>query len=99
MVPLLIGVSVLGFAMMHLAPGGPTALYTLNPNVTAEDIERIKEAWGLNEGAAHAYKFAALIGKILADLAVRGETRYPIDAFSATRAALSDPAYELALHM
>ena len=49
MVPLLIGVSVLGFAMMHLAPGGPTALYTLNPNVTAEDVERIKEAWGLND--------------------------------------------------
>ena len=48
-VPLLIGVSILGFAMMHLAPGGPTALYTLNPNVTAEDIERIKEAWGLND--------------------------------------------------
>ncbi len=37
--------------------------------------------------------------KILADLAVRGETRYPIEPFSATRAALSDPAYELALHI
>ncbi len=49
MIPLLLGVSVLGFALMHLAPGGPTALYTLNPNVTAEDIERIKEAFGLNE--------------------------------------------------
>jgi peptide/nickel transport system permease protein len=49
MVPLLIGISLLGFAMMHLAPGGPTAVYTLNPNVTAEDIARIKEAWGLND--------------------------------------------------
>ena len=49
MVPLLLGISVLGFSLMHLAPGGPTALYTLNPNVTAEDIERIKEAWGLND--------------------------------------------------
>jgi len=35
MVPLLLGVSVLGFALMHLAPGGTTALYTLNPNVPA----------------------------------------------------------------
>ena len=43
-VPLLIGVSVLGFALMHLAPGGPTAPSTRNPNVTAEDIARIKEA-------------------------------------------------------
>lgn len=49
MIPLLLGVSVLGFSLMHLAPGGPTALYTLNPNVTAEDIERIEDAFGLNE--------------------------------------------------
>ena len=49
MIPLLVGVSILGFALMHLAPGGPTALYTLNPSVTAEDIARIKEAWGLND--------------------------------------------------
>ena len=49
MIPLLIGVSILGFAMMHLAPGGPTALYTTNPNVTAEDVARIKELWGLNK--------------------------------------------------
>jgi len=77
-----------------------SCLYTMPPdrNFTIDFVPgqpRILVA----QGAAHAYKFAALIGKILADLAVRGETRYPIDAFSATRAALSDPAYELALHM
>ncbi len=49
MIPLLIGVSILGFGMMQLAPGGFTALYTLNPNVSSGDIERIEEAWGLNE--------------------------------------------------
>ncbi len=49
MVPLLIGVSILGFGMMHLAPGGPLALYTQNPSVTAEDVERIEELWGLND--------------------------------------------------
>lgn len=48
-VPLLIGVSILGFSLMHLAPGGPTAIYATNPSVTAEDIERIKQAWGLND--------------------------------------------------
>jgi len=55
MVPLLIGVSVLGFGMMHLAPGGPLALYTMNPSVTAEDVERIKELWGLNDPLAVQY--------------------------------------------
>lgn len=48
MIPLLIGVSLLGFGMMQLAPGGFAALYTLNPSVSSQDIERIKEAWGLN---------------------------------------------------
>lgn len=48
-VPLLIGVSVIGFAMMHLAPGGPLAIYTLNPTITAQDIERIKHVFGLDQ--------------------------------------------------
>jgi len=48
MIPLLIGVSLLGFGMMQLAPGGFAALYTLNPSVSSQDIERIKDAWGLN---------------------------------------------------
>jgi sarcosine oxidase len=77
-----------------------SCLYTMPPdrNFTIDFVPgqpRILVA----QGAAHAYKFAALIGKILADLAVRDETGYPIDGFSATRAALSDPAYELALHI
>jgi peptide/nickel transport system permease protein len=48
-VPLLVGVSILGFALMHLAPGGPLAVYTLNPTITVQDIERIKQAFGLDE--------------------------------------------------
>jgi len=48
-IPLLIGVSIIGFAMMHLAPGGPLAVYTLNPTITAQDIERIKHVFGLDQ--------------------------------------------------
>lgn len=46
---LLLGVSVIGFVLMHLAPGGPLALYTLNPTVTVQDIERIKIQFGLDQ--------------------------------------------------
>lgn len=46
---LLFGVSIVGFALMHLAPGGPLAVYTLNPTVTAQDIERIKVLFGLDQ--------------------------------------------------
>ena len=48
-IPLLIGVSIIAFAMMHLAPGGPLAVYTLNPTITAQDIERIKHVFGLDQ--------------------------------------------------
>lgn len=45
---LIVGVSVIGYALMFLAPGGPLAVYTLNPGVTAEDIARIERVMGLD---------------------------------------------------
>ena len=48
-IPLLIGVSIIAFAMMHLAPGGPLAVYTLNPTITVQDIDRIKVVFGLDK--------------------------------------------------
>jgi peptide/nickel transport system permease protein len=48
-IPLLIGVSIIGFALMHLAPGGPLAVYTLNPTITIQDIDRIKVIFGLDQ--------------------------------------------------
>jgi len=44
-------------------------------------------------GAGHAAKFASLIGRILADLALDGATGYPIEAFRADRPALTDPSF------
>lgn len=48
---------------------------------------------GLFVGAGHAAKFAGLIGHILADLAIDGQTGYPIEAFSLDRAAIRDPGF------
>jgi sarcosine oxidase len=45
-------------------------------------------------GAAHAFKFAALIGRIMSELALDGETPLPIDAFTIDRPALRDSAFE-----
>jgi sarcosine oxidase len=44
-------------------------------------------------GAGHAAKFAGLLGRILADIAHRGETTYPIEAFRADRPAITDPDF------
>jgi len=44
-------------------------------------------------GAGHAAKFAALLGHVLADLAIDGESSYPIDSFALDRPAIRDPGF------
>jgi peptide/nickel transport system permease protein len=41
-------VTMIAFSLMHLAPGGPLAVYTLNPTIRAEDIERLERNFGLD---------------------------------------------------
>ena len=47
--PLLALVSVGSFLILKLAPGGPLAAYEANPDVTAADLERLRQAFGLDE--------------------------------------------------
>ena len=54
-IPLLFVVSLIVFALIHAAPGGPLALYLDNPNVRPEDIERLKRAMGLDRPLAAQY--------------------------------------------
>ncbi len=50
-------------------------------------------------GAGHAYKFAALLGKVLSELAIDGRTDYPIEPFTLRRPALTDPHYAGTFHI
>jgi peptide/nickel transport system permease protein len=54
-VPLLVIVSLLVFALIHAAPGGPLALYLDNPNVRPQDIERLRRQMGLDQPLVHQY--------------------------------------------
>ena len=45
---LLVLVTAIAFSLMHLAPGGPLAVYTMNPTLRAEDIARIERNFGLD---------------------------------------------------
>ena len=54
-VPLLLVVSLLVFALIHAAPGGPLALYLDNPNVRPEDIERLRRQMGLDRPLTTQY--------------------------------------------
>jgi peptide/nickel transport system permease protein len=47
-VPLLFVISLVVFALIHAAPGGPLSLYLDNPNVRPEDIARLRRAMGLD---------------------------------------------------
>ncbi len=50
-------------------------------------------------GAGHAYKFSSLLGKILSQLAIDGETEYPIAPFTLNRPAITDPNFEATFHI
>ncbi|WP_372070934.1 ABC transporter permease [Tistrella mobilis] len=45
---LMLLVSVIGFGILHLAPGGPLSQYVLSSNMAQEDIDRITRQLGLD---------------------------------------------------
>ena len=45
---LLLIVSVIGFLVLNLLPGGPLAQFGLDPGMTQDDLDRLKEQLGLN---------------------------------------------------
>lgn len=50
MIPLLIGITLISFIVIQLAPGEPVSLETsLNPKVSAEAVERIRSHYGLDQ--------------------------------------------------
>ena len=46
--PLLLAISLMIFLLMQLIPGGPLAAYENNPNLTPEDLARLKTEFGLD---------------------------------------------------
>ncbi|MDQ6950369.1 MAG: ABC transporter permease [Mariprofundales bacterium] len=50
MVPLLLGITIISFGMMHLAPGEPAVVgNTMNPKVSVNDIERLRSYYQLDQ--------------------------------------------------
>ncbi|BCH21659.1 peptide ABC transporter permease [Mesorhizobium sp. L-8-10] len=45
---LLVIVSIIGFLVLNLIPGGPMSQYALDPGMTQEDLDRLAEQLGLN---------------------------------------------------
>jgi peptide/nickel transport system permease protein len=50
MIPVLLGITIISFGVMKMAPGDPTSLVTdLNPNMNEEAIKRIRAHYGLDQ--------------------------------------------------
>ncbi|MBE0702037.1 MAG: diguanylate cyclase, partial [Afipia sp.] len=45
---LLVIVSIIGFLVLNLIPGGPMSQYALDPGMTQQDMDRLAEQLGLN---------------------------------------------------
>ena len=49
-IPLLLGITIISFVVIHLAPGEPTDLVTdLQPRVSAQAVERLRSLYGLDK--------------------------------------------------
>ena len=91
---------VRGFVADHLPAAGTTeiytktCLYTLTPERDLV-IDRVPDSPGVlvGLGAAHGFKYASVIGRVLAELALEGSTPSAgeISAFRIDRPALLDP--------
>src|SRR5215213_4305757 len=49
MIPLLLGITFMVFAIVNLVPGSPVAQFEANPKMSQDDIERIRSNLGLDE--------------------------------------------------
>jgi peptide/nickel transport system permease protein len=48
-------VSVVGFSILHLAPGGPMAIYAMSPSMSSEDLARLTRDMGLDRPVYEQY--------------------------------------------
>jgi len=56
LIPTFIGITLVCFAVIHLAPGSPTDLQTqMNPDITPQAIEQLNAHYGLDKPLATRY--------------------------------------------
>lgn len=76
-IPLLLGISLISFFIMRLAPGGPLSGLLMNPKVSPADVARIEHAWGLDRPLYIQY-FKWLWAMIRGDWGLSYKTGLPV---------------------
>ncbi len=74
--PLLLVISFTVFLLMNLIPGGPLAAYENNPNISPEDLARLKRELGL-DAPIHMRYWKWLTSVALGDWGISEVTRRP----------------------
>jgi peptide/nickel transport system permease protein len=83
-VPLLFGISIVLFVIIHLAPGGPLDVYADNPSVSKEALEQITRRFGLDQPIPVQY-FLWLKAMLTGDWGLSIRTGRPVFDEIATR--------------
>ncbi|MDX8377585.1 MAG: ABC transporter permease [Mariprofundales bacterium] len=56
MLPLLLGITIISFGIIHLAPGAPAVIgQDFDPRVSAEDVQRLRSFYGLDQPLYQQY--------------------------------------------
>lgn len=76
-IPLLVGITLIVFALVHAAPGSPLTQFEFNPNIKPEDIERIRHNLGLDRPLYEQY-FLWIGGMVRGDFGVSLITGRPV---------------------
>lgn len=101
MIPLVIGLSIIIFLLLALAPGDPVDLLIFgNPKIKAEDITRLKRLYGLDQ-PYHIRYFKWLWAALHGDLGYSRTYKVPVVSLMWTRVSnslwLMIPAFFLSL--
>ena len=73
-IPTLLVISIVLFSLLHLAPGGPMAMYAASPQADPAQLEEIERRLGLRDPLPVQYA-KWLFGMMTGDWAVRTSTR------------------------
>ena len=77
MPPLILGITIVTFLLIHLTPGSPVDNLTLNPEIKPEDLESIKKTLGIGR-PLHEQYWSWITQMLQGDMGISLKTYQPV---------------------